>query len=174
VIDFSKDARGILFWWSTLVHDVSLADFEKLGRAKKVGTTERFLGGLGFWPEPDWAYAPEDVVRRADALSRVAATRGAYRISGSNCEHIANWCKYGAHESRQVRYVHAGHAILSFGLLVALSRAPARWRPAIKYVALASAALTAYMQYEAWSTPRRWRPIIAEAETILRESDPPN
>jgi hypothetical protein len=38
-------------------------------------------------------------------------------------------------------------------------------------VALASTVVTAYMQYEAWTTPRRWRPIIAKAEAALRESD---
>jgi hypothetical protein len=38
-------------------------------------------------------------------------------------------------------------------------------------VALASAVVKVYMQYEAWTTPRRWRPIIAKAEAVLRESD---
>jgi hypothetical protein len=110
-------------------------------------------------------------VRRAEALCEIAATQGAYRLSGSNCEHIANWCKCGAHESKQVRYVHAGHAAVSLSLLVALGRAPDKWRPALRVVALASAALTVYMQYEAWTTPRRWRPIIAKAEAVLRECD---
>ena len=81
-----------------------------------------------------------------------------------NCEHIANWCKSGAHESKQVRYVHAGHTVISFGLLVALSRGPTKWRPALMVVALTSAVVTVYMQYEAWTTPRRWRPIIATVE----------
>ena len=110
-------------------------------------------------------------MRRAEALCQVAATEGAYRLSGSNCEHIANWCKSGAHESKQVRYVHAGHAVISVGLMVAIGRGPARWRPALTIVALASAVVTVYMQYEAWTTPRRWRPIIAKAEAILRGSD---
>jgi hypothetical protein len=110
-------------------------------------------------------------VCRAEALCQIAATQGAYRLSGSNCEHIANWCKSGAHESKQVRYVHAGHAIISFGLLVALGRGPAKRRPTLMAVTLASAVVTAYMQYEAWTTRRRWRPIIARAEAVLGESD---
>ena len=65
-------------------------------------------------------------MQRAEALCQVAATQGAYRLSGSNCEHIANWCKSGAHESKQVRYVHAGHAVISFGFLVALGRGPSQ------------------------------------------------
>jgi len=110
-------------------------------------------------------------VRRAEALCQIATTQGLYRLSGSNCEHIANWCKSGAHESKHVRYVHAGHAAIGVGLLVALSRGPNKWKPALMMVALASTVVTIYMQYEAWMTPRRWRPIIAEAEAVLREPD---
>jgi hypothetical protein len=73
----------------------------------------------------------------------------------------------GAHESKQVRYVHAGLVVVSFGLLVALGRSPAKWRPANVIAALASAVVTVYMQYEAWTTPRRWRPIVAKAEAVL-------
>jgi hypothetical protein len=60
---------------------------------------------------------------------------------------------------------------MSFGLLVALSRGPTKCRPALVVVALASTAVTIYMQYEAWTTPMRWRPIIAEAEALLRDFD---
>ena len=42
---------------------------------------------LAFWPPPEWEHPPKEVVRRAEALCRVAATQGAYRLSGSNCEH---------------------------------------------------------------------------------------
>jgi hypothetical protein len=42
---------------------------------------------------------------------------------------------------------------------------------ALRVVALASAVVTVYMQYEAWTTPRRWRLIIAKAEAVLRESN---
>ena len=110
-------------------------------------------------------------MRRAEALCQVAATQGAYWLSGSNCEHITNWCKSGTHESKQVRHVHAGHMIVNFGLLVALGRGPAKWRPALTVAALASAMVTVYMQYEAWTTPRRWRPIVDRTEAALRESD---
>jgi len=171
VIDFSG-GRNILEKPKTLVQARTLKEFEgKRGRAEKVEHPGKFLGGLGFWPGPEWEHSPEEVVQRAEVLRQVAATQGAYRLSGSNCEHIANWCKSGAHESRQVRYVHAGHAVIGFGLLVALSRGPSKWRPALMVVALASAVVTVYMQYEAWTTPRRWRPIIATVDAVLRESD---
>ena len=171
VIDFSG-GRDIFEKPRALVQARTLKEFEgKRGKAEKVPLTERFLGGLGFWPPPEWNHSPEEVVLRAEALCQVAATQGAYRLSGSNCEHVANWCKSGAHESRQVRYVHAGHAVISVALLVALSRGPARWRPALLVVTLASATVTVYMQYDAWTTPRRWRPIIAKAEAVLRDSE---
>lgn len=171
VIDFSG-GRSVLDKPKALVQARTLKEFErKRGGAQKVEHPGKFIGGLGFWPGPEWEYPPEEVVRRAEALCQVAATEGSYRLSGSNCEHIANWCKCGAHESKQARYVHAGHAVISFGLLVALSRAPGKWRPALTIAALASAVATVYMQYEAWTTPRRWKPIIAKAEAVLRESD---
>jgi hypothetical protein len=171
VIDFSG-GRNVLDRRNVLVQERTLKEFEGTrGRAEKVKHPGKLLGGLGFWPGPEWELPPEEVVRRAEALCKVAATKGAYWPSGSNCEHIANWCKCGAHESKQVRYVHAGHLVISFGLLVALGRGPDKWRPALRVVALASAAVTVYMQYEAWTTPRRWRPIIAKAEAVLRESD---
>lgn len=173
VIDFSG-GRTISEKPEALIQARTLAEFEgEGGRAEKVEHPGKFLGGLGFWPGPGWEHPPGKVVRRAEALCQVAATQGAYRLSGSNCEHIANWCKSGAHESKQVRYVHAGQAALSYGILIALSRGPARWRPALKVAALVSTAVTIYMQYEAWTTPRRWRPIIVEAEALLRESDTP-
>lgn len=171
VIDFSG-GRNIFEKPKALVQARTLKEFERRRRrAEKVEYPGKFLGGLGFWPGPEWEHPPAEVVRRAEALRQVAATQGAYRLSGSNCEHIATWCKCGAHESRQVRYVHVGQAVISFALLVTLSRAPSKWRPVLTAVALASAAITTYMQYEAWTTPGRWGPIIAGAEMLLRESD---
>jgi len=171
VIDFSG-GHNILEKPKALVQARTLKQFEgKWGRAEKVEDREKFLGGLGFWPQPESEHPPEKVVQRAEALCQVAATQGAYRLSGSNCEHIANWCKSGAHESKQVRCVHASHAVFGFGLSVALSRGPSKWRPALIVILLASTGVTLYMQYEAWTTPRRWRPIIAEAEEVLREPD---
>lgn len=170
VIDFSG-GRNILGKPMALVQARTLKEFEgRRGRAEKVERTGKFLSGFGFWPGPEWEHPPEEAVRRAEALCQVSATQGAYRLSGSNCEHIANWCTCGAHESKQVRYVHAGHVVFNFGLLVALSRAPGKWRPPLTVVALASTVVTVYMQYEAWTTPRRWRPIIAKAEAVLRDS----
>jgi hypothetical protein len=171
VIDFSG-GHNILEKPRALVHARTLKEFEgQRGRAEKVESTEKFLGGLGFWPGPEWRHSPEEVVRRAEALCRVAATRGAYRLSGSNCEHIANWCVFGAHESKQARYFHTGHAAFKFCLLAALGRGPSKWCPALKVVALVSTAVTVYIQYDAWTTPGRWMPIIAKAEAALRESD---
>ena len=171
VIDFSG-GRNIFEKPKALVQARTLKEFEgKRGGAKNIEYPGKFLGGLGFWPGPEWKYPPGEVVKRADALCRVAATQGAYRLSGSNCEHIATWCICGTYESKQVRYVHAGHAVLGFGLLVALSRGPSTWRSPLMALVLASTAVTVYMQYEAWMTPRRWRPIIAKVEALLRESD---
>ena len=171
VIDFSG-GRNILEKPKALVQARTLKGFEgKRGRAQKVEHPGKFLGGLGFWPPPEWEHPAEEVVRRAEALCQVAATQGAYRLSGSNCEHIANWCKSGAHESMQVRYAHAVHAVISVGLMVAFGRGPAKWRRTLAAAALVSAVVTVYMQYDAWTTPRRWRPIIAKVEAVLRESN---
>jgi len=170
VIDFSG-GRSICEKPEALVQARTLNDFVgNRGRAEKVEHPGKFLGGLGFWPGPEWEHPPDEVVRRAEALCQVAATRGAYRLNGSNCEHVANWCKCGAHESKQVRYVHAGHAAFSLCLLAAVSRAPAKWRKTLMVVALVSSVITIFMQYDAWTTPRRWRPIITAAEAVLRES----
>jgi hypothetical protein len=155
-----------------LVQARTLKAFEgKRGTAERVEHPGKFLGGLGFWPGIEWEHPTGDLVRRAEALCHVAATRGAYRLSGSNCEHIANWCKCGAYASKQVRYVHAGLAVSGFALLMALSRGPSKWGPVLMVVAVASTVVTIYMQYEAWTTPTRWRPISAAAEVPLRESD---
>ncbi|HET6916365.1 MAG TPA: lecithin retinol acyltransferase family protein [Acidimicrobiales bacterium] len=173
VIDFSG-GRNILEKPKALVQARTLREFEgRHGRAETVEHPGRFLAGLAFWPGPDWEYPPDEVVRRAEALCQVAATKGAYRLSGSNCEHIANWCKCGAHESKQVRYVHAVQVLIGLTLLTALGRGPSRWRPALTVVFLVSSAVTIGMQYEARTTPRRWRPIIKEAEALLRGYDRP-
>lgn len=171
VIDFSG-GHNIFEKLEALVQVRTLKEFEgKYGRAEKVKHPGKFLGGIGFWPGADWEYSSEEVVKRAEALSQVATTRGAYRLSGSNCEHIANWCKTGAHESKQVRYVHAGLAVTTFALSINRSRKTGNQRAAPMAVTLGLSVLTAYMQYEAWTTPKRWMPIIAEAEKILRNND---
>lgn len=172
VIDFSG-GHNVFEKPKALVQARTLEEFEgRRGSATTVQHPGKFLGGLGFWPGPEWVHPPAEVVRRAESLCRVAATRGAYRLSGSNCEHIAMWCKCGAPESRQVRYVHAAHAVLGLALLVAFARGPVTWRRPLTVLIVVSTALTAYMQYEAWTTPRRWRPILAEAEVVLREPGP--
>lgn len=171
VIDFSG-GHNIFEKLEALVQVRTLKAFEgKHGRAEKVTHPGKFLGGIGFWPGPDWEHSCEDVVKRAEALSQVANTRGTYRLSGSNCEHIANWCKTGAYESKQVRYVHAGLAVTGFALLVNRIRKHDNQLAASMPMVLALIVVTVYMQYEAWTTPKRWMPIIAEAENILRNND---
>jgi Lecithin retinol acyltransferase len=99
VIDFSG-GRDIWEKPDALVRARTLKEFEGKGRAaERVEHPQKIFGGLGAWPERE--YPPEEVVRRAEALCQVAATKGAYRLSGSNCEHIANWCKCGAPESNK-------------------------------------------------------------------------
>src|SRR5579875_1578691 len=84
VIDFSG-ARDILEKLKALVQARTLKEFEgNLGRAEKVEHPGKFLGGIGFWPGPEWEHPPEEVFRRAEALRQVAATQNAYRLSGSN------------------------------------------------------------------------------------------
>jgi hypothetical protein len=169
VIDFSG-GRSIWEKPDALVQARTLKEFEgRRDAAEKIQHPQQIFGGLGSWPERE--YPPKEVVRRAEAICRVAATKGAYRLSGSNCEHIANWCKCGAPESKQVRQVHAWHAGISFALLLGIARLPSRWKPMVMRVAVVSALVTIYMQYEAWTTPRRWRPIVAEAELLLRGTD---
>lgn len=169
VIDFSG-GRSIWEKPDALVRARALKDFEgKHGVAEKIEHPQQIFGGLGSWPERE--YPPEEVVRRAEALCRVGTTQGGYRLSGSNCEHIANWCKCGAPESKQVRYIHAWHAGMSFALLLCFPRLASRRKPMVMGVIFVSALMTFYMQYEAWTTPKRWGPIIAEADSLLRGTD---
>ena len=173
VIDFSG-GHSIREKPDALVQARTLKDFEgRCGVAKKIEHPQQIFGGLGAWPERE--YQPEEVVRRAEALCEVAATKGAYRLSGSNCEHIANWCKCGAPDSKQVRHIYAWQAGISLAILLGLPHLQSRWKPIIWGLTGASALVTIYMQYEAWKTPSRWRPIIAEAESALeRTHEKPN
>lgn len=168
VVDFSG-GRSIADKPGALVQARTLKEFERGGIAEKVPHPQRIFGGLGAWIEHE--YTSDQVVRRAEALCQVAATKGSYRLSGSNCEHIANWCKCGAHESKQVRRVHAWHVVVGAALLVSNPRL-SRLRPLVLPAGVLSTLVTGYMQLEAWTTPRRWRPIIAEAESLLREEPP--
>ena len=75
VIDFSV-GHNTLVKPKALVQARTLKEFEgKRGRAEKVKHPGKFLGGLGFWPGPEWEHPPEEVVRRAEALCQVAATQ---------------------------------------------------------------------------------------------------
>ena len=41
-----------------------------------------------------------EVVQRAKP--RLGKCKGTYNLAGNNCEHFANWCRYGTNESQQV------------------------------------------------------------------------
>ena len=46
------------------------------------------------------SYSPEETVMRA--LNAVGSEKGKYALPWNNCEHFANWCRYGKKSSAQV------------------------------------------------------------------------
>lgn len=63
-------------------------------------------------------FPPEDTVRRA--LSFVGKGKGEYSLIFNNCEHFANYCKYGRKFSSQVRKDawFLGAALAGLGILL--------------------------------------------------------
>ena len=51
-------------------------------------------------------FSREKTVERA--LSAVGSGKGTYNLAFHNCEHFANWCKYGEEKSLQVERAIAG------------------------------------------------------------------
>ncbi len=41
-----------------------------------------------------------EIIQRAK--TRLGKCKGTYNLAGNNCEHFANWCRYGTNESHQV------------------------------------------------------------------------
>lgn len=50
-------------------------------------------------------FEPKEVINRAK--SRLGMEKGKYNLADYNCEHFANWCKYGVEFSSQVEQVAA-------------------------------------------------------------------
>ena len=48
------------------------------------------------------SYSRKETVRRA--LSAVGSEKGKYAMPWNNCEHFANWCRYGEKRSSQVEH----------------------------------------------------------------------
>ena len=44
-----------------------------------------------------------EIIQRAK--SRLGKYKGTYNLVSNNCEHFANWCRYGSNESQQVNIV---------------------------------------------------------------------
>ena len=57
------------------------------------------------------SYSPKETVMRA--LNAVGSGRGKYNLAFNNCEHFANWCKYGKCESTQVNRAAARFACIA-------------------------------------------------------------
>ena len=70
------------------IQETTLADFAK--------DDEVFVEA-----ESDGAFPPAEVVQ--NARSMVGKGKGEYSLVFNNCEHFANWCKYGRSESSQVK-----------------------------------------------------------------------
>ncbi|MGI0530638.1 lecithin retinol acyltransferase family protein [Treponema socranskii] len=84
----------------------------QLGRFLKGGT-------LTIETKTKVSYTPKETVMRA--LSAVGSGKGKYHLIFNNCEHFANWCKYGKCESKQVKYVTTGlMCIAAIGISAAL------------------------------------------------------
>ena len=45
----------------------------------------------------------DEIIQRAK--SRLGKCKGTYNLVSNNCEHFANWCRYGSNESQQVNIV---------------------------------------------------------------------
>jgi hypothetical protein len=98
VIDFSGEGSGDKS--QARIRARSYADFCGADFPSEMQYPQPHLAGLAMPPVP--ALPPEEVIDRAEWLVR-QPTAGRYNLLGSNCEHLAVWCKTGVFESSQVR-----------------------------------------------------------------------
>ncbi|MGL4985866.1 MAG: lecithin retinol acyltransferase family protein [Treponemataceae bacterium] len=87
VVHFAGDQNNELDPQSGFIQQASIDDFLNNG---KIQIEQRSTQG----------YSRLQTVERA--LSKVGTAKGEYNLIFNNCEHFANWCKYGTKKSAQV------------------------------------------------------------------------
>lgn len=106
VIHFAGDASHEISARDAFVQKTSLKDFLK-GAAVQTDPVRR------------GAFSPKQTVMRA--MQAVGSRKGSYHLCFNNCEHFANWCKYGKRISGQVdQYTNAlaGAAVFIVGAML--------------------------------------------------------
>ena len=91
--------HGIYIGDGEVVHYMGLSTVLRRGPVAKV-TFAQFASGhaVSVEPEAGAAYAPIDIVKRAQ--SRLGEDR--YSVLNNNCEHLCAWCIHGVARSAQV------------------------------------------------------------------------
>ena len=90
VIHFAADGENELCASKAFVQQTTLKDFAQNGKIERERLNSQ-------------AFSPAETVNRA--RSCLGTKKGEYNLVFNNCEHFANWCKYGKHHSGQVSRV---------------------------------------------------------------------
>lgn len=101
---------GVYIGNGTVIHFAGDASHEISARDAFVQKTslKDFLKGAAVQTDPvrKGAFSPKQTVMRA--MQAIGSCKGSYHLCFNNCEHFANWCKYGKRISEQVhQYTNA-------------------------------------------------------------------
>lgn len=92
VVHFSADKENRISAKKAFIQKTTLSDFSEKGNLQAEIPADNSM-----------CFPPNEVVKRA--LSNVGKGKGEYNLVFNNCEHFANWCKYGTKISNQVKNV---------------------------------------------------------------------
>lgn len=107
VVHFSGGAGNELSAERACIRKTSLEKFQNGGEIQVEENRRR-------------AFSREQIAARA--LAAVGSEKGKYDLAWNNCEHFANWCRYGKKRSLQVERAAVGFVGMAIlGLGVALS-----------------------------------------------------
>lgn len=101
VVHFSGGNHGELSSRKACILKTSLEKFRKDGKVQ-VENRQNLK---------NQAFSPRETVMRA--INAVGSEKGKYSLIWNNCEHFANWCKYGEKRSVQVEKAAKNIATLS-------------------------------------------------------------